>query len=121
MSEVDDTSKPRSDHAVRTRMSAFCCLAILRMRASWTTKNGTASVAPLISDGGIEAASMVTHVTEFGLSPESLSNTGHRIWWLLPGEIASFLPSSSFGVLIGESPRTKMPCGGLRYQSAMAF
>src|SRR2546422_787179 len=37
-------------------MSAFCCLAIFRMRASWTTKKGTASVAPLISDGGIEAA-----------------------------------------------------------------
>ena len=39
----------------------------------------------------------------------------------MPGEIASFLPSRSFGALIGESVRTKMPCGGRRYQSAMAF
>jgi len=39
----------------------------------------------------------------------------------LPGEIASFLPSSSFGVLIGESARTKIPCGGRRYQSAIAL
>src|SRR5438876_3254920 len=106
-SDVDERSKPRSAHAESTRMSAFCCLAIFRMRASWTTKKGTASVAPLISDGGIEAASIVTHVTEFGLSPDNRSNTGHRIWWLLPGEIASFLPSNSFGVLIGESARTK--------------
>src|SRR5947208_14139828 len=74
-----------------------------------------------MSEGGIEAASMVTHVTEFGLSPESRSNTGQRIWWLLPGEIASFLPSRSLGVLIGESVRTKMPCGGRRYHSAMAL
>ncbi len=87
-SDVDERSKPRSAHAESTRMSAFCCLAIFRMRASWTTKKGTASVAPLISDGGIEAASIVTHVTEFGLSPDNRSNTGHRIWWLLPGEIA---------------------------------
>src|SRR5437764_13247611 len=74
-----------------------------------------------MSEGGIEAASMVTHVTEFGLSPESRSNTGQRIWWLLPGEMASFLPSRSLGVLIGESARTKMLCGGRRYQSAMDF
>ncbi len=60
-------------------MSAFCCLATLRMRASCTTKNGTASVAPLIREGGIDAASMVTHVTEPGLRPESFSNTGQRI------------------------------------------
>ena len=91
------------------------------MRASCTTKKGTASVAPRISAGGIEAASMVTHVTELGRSPESFSNTGQRIWWLLPGEIASFLPSSSLALLIGESLRTKMPCGGRRYQSAMAL
>ena len=91
------------------------------MRASWTTKNGTASVVPLMSAGGIDAASMVTQVTEFGLSPDSFSKTGHRIWWLLPGEIASFLPSNSFGVLIGESARTKTPWGGRRYQSAMAL
>src|SRR5262249_62224656 len=102
-------------------MSAFCCLAIFRMRASCTTKNGTASVAPLMSDGGIDAASIVTHVTEFGLSPDNRSNTGHRIWWLLPGEIASFLPSSSFGDLIGESARTKTPCGGGPEQRAMAL
>src|SRR6266404_680039 len=74
-----------------------------------------------MSEGGIEAASMVTHVTELGLSPDSRSNTGQRIWWLLPGEMASFLPSRSRGVLIGESLRTKMPCGGLRYQRAMAL
>ncbi len=91
------------------------------MRASCTTKNGTASVAPRMSDGGIEAASIVTHVTEPGLRPESFSKSGHRIWWLLPAEIASFLPSRSFGVLMGESVRTKMPWGGRRYQSAMAL
>ncbi len=49
------------------------------MRASCTTKNGTASVTPRMSEGGIEAASIVTQVTEFGLRPESFSNTGHRI------------------------------------------
>jgi hypothetical protein len=60
-------------------MSAFCCLAIFRIRASCTTKKGTASVAPLMSAGGIEAASIVTHVTEFGFKPDSFSNTGQRI------------------------------------------
>jgi hypothetical protein len=46
---------------------------------------------------------------------------GQRIWWLFPGEIASFFPASSFGDLMGESARRKIPWGGRRYQSAMAF
>src|SRR5262245_7980582 len=120
-SEVDARSSPRSAHAVSTRMSAFCCLATFLMRASWTTKKGVASTAPLMRDGGIDAASIVTHVTELGLSPESFSNTGQRIWWLLPGEIESFLPSSSLGVLMGESLRTNTPWGGRRYQRAIAL
>ena len=78
-SEVELRSKPRSAHAESRRKSTFCCLAILRMRASCTTKNGTASVTPRMSEGGIEAASIVTQVTEFGLSPDSFSNSGHRI------------------------------------------
>ena len=70
---MEATSNPRSAHAASTRMSVFCCLAILRMRASCTTKKGTASTAPRISAGGIDAASIVTHDTEPGLSPESFS------------------------------------------------
>src|SRR5499433_4056427 len=102
-------------------MSWFDCLGTFRILASWTTKNGTASVWPLMRAGGIEAASIVTHVTELGASPDSFSKMGQRIWWLFPGEMASFLPASSFGDLMGESARRKIPWGGRRYQSAKAL